>query len=190
MKKAASTLLALAALVIPALAHAQVNVNANNTVAVNARVLGSFRWSAGQSLEFGDITSQGDGSTASVAVAPSQSSLDGNNRRAGYVELFFNSATDIIVTDVPESLTGSGANTLPVSSFSCGIAAASVDPAVSGFAEQFATCADGQAFTQLGVTTAARRVRFWFGGTLAGADLDSAVADTYTGTITLTAAQP
>lgn len=185
MKKMTSTLIALAALVVPAVAHAQ-----SNTVTVNARVQGAFRWSLGQSLEFGDITPVGDGSTAAVTVPATQSSLDASNRRAGYVELFFNKATDVTVTDVPESLSGSGANTLTVSSFACGVAESTVDPSVGGFDEQFAACTDGQAFTQLAVTTAAKRVRFWFGGTLAGADLEAAIADTYTGTITLTAAQP
>ncbi|HUH12166.1 MAG TPA: hypothetical protein VMK65_03615 [Longimicrobiales bacterium] len=185
MTKLTISLATLALMVAPAGVQAQVNTNTNNTIGVSATVGKAFRWSLGQDLLFGTIAPEGDGSTANVTVATNQLVAAGG-RQAGYVSLYFNAATNVTVA-APASLAGGLGGTLAVT-FTCGAATSgnggTLDVLASG------ACADADVLSLTLSGTGSETVDIFFGGTLAGADVEAAAADTYTGTITLTAVQP
>ena len=185
MKTLTISLAALAMMALPAALDAQANTNVNNTIGVSATVGKAFRWTIGQDLLFGTVIPEGDGSTAALTVPASQAAADADGRQAGYVALFMNSATNVTV-DAPTSLDGSGTNTLNVS-FVCGVGSdnsGTLDVQASG------ACADAAVLNLTLSGSGSETVYIFFGGTLATADLEAAMADTYTGTITLTAVQP
>lgn len=185
MKKLTISLAALALMVLPAGVQAQVNTNANNTIGVNAVIGKAFRWTLGQDLLFGTIAPLGDGSTANVTVPTNQRTAV-SGQQAGYVTLYFNSETNVTVA-APTSLDGVLGGTLNVS-FTCGASNFNTNTMT---VMASAACADADVLNlTIGAGNGSKKVDIFFGGTLLGTDLEAAAADTYTGTITLTAVQP
>lgn len=175
---------------LPAAAAAQ-----SGNVAVQGMVPGAanFDQAGAQALQFGEMTP--GASTADRVVSLLSTALDAVNGNAGTIDVRLNKSGTALTFSLPASLSGSGGNTLPVDSYACGYelgntaAAPPATPAGTGDLDGYDAGCDGS--TSLAVAlSGARMVRIYLGGVVLGSAIDAALADSYSGTITVTATVP
>lgn len=170
---------------------------AQGSVTAQGKVQGAAVWnnSTAQALEFGEMTPTGGTATRTVGLL--ETDLDPVNGNAGTIDVRLNKSNTNISFTLPAELDGAaGTNTLAVSGYECGLAVGSnattaPSPANTGELNAYAaSCLSGTTELDVGALTGARLVRVYLGGEILGSDIDNALADDYSGTITVTALIP
>lgn len=168
------------------------HLSAQATVIAQGKVQGAAVFSNAQALQFGEMTPTGATATRSIDLL--STGVDATNGNAGTIDVRLNKSNTTIGFTLPATLTGSGTNTLAVNQYECGLAVGpdfttAPSPASEADLVYDGTC-DGSTSLSVGTLSSARLVRVYLGGEILGSDIDSALADDYEGTITVTATIP
>lgn len=172
MKRTSLLLAAVGLVMVPAMGQAQTWSSSQPTINASATIpaVRQFNTTNATNLSFGSIT-PGD----SVVVAPTDASSAKLNIR-------FNAGTKVTVA-APASLTHTNTtNTLAVASYTCNTATDNTGTGATAF-----TCSTGHQWTSGTVTGMTER---WVlvGGKISSTATSSALAGTYSGSITVTLA--
>lgn len=169
---------------------------AQGSVPAQGTVQGAAVWGTAQALNFGDMTPMG--TTPDRTIDLLSTVEDATNGNAGTIDVRLNKNGTTIGFSLPQTLDGAlGGNTLTVNGFECGFAVgadATTEPTpapgtTADLDDYAATCTDATEFTVANLA-GARLVRVYLGGEILGSEIDNALADDYTGTISITAAIP
>ncbi len=177
MNRTFLVLAAVGLMMAPTLGRAQTWSSSQPTISASATipVVRQFNTTNSESLRFGSIT-PGD----SVVVSPTTTGATASDPNAAKLNIRFNAGTKVTVT-APGSLTHTdGTTTLAVESYTCNVATSNTGTGATAF-----TCSTGHEWTSGTVTGMTER---WVlvGGKIASSATSSALAGTYSGSITVT----